>query len=201
MPDRQKLEAILVNRFPSAPLTQLAAAANAIMALQEDRPVRRGGAVPAAGVTRTTVAVSTHIRAPLTRVFDRFTDLDRAPQHVSGILALERLTEGPFGTGTRWRETRRILGRADSAEMAVTAFERYRGYTISHHKGGVRIETAFSFDAWAAGTVVAIEFALEDAGLPPSFLTPINWVIAGKVRHTLQADLADLKAGLEPAEH
>lgn len=40
MIDRQKLEAILVRRFPGASIEQIAAAANAIMALDVARPVQ-----------------------------------------------------------------------------------------------------------------------------------------------------------------
>jgi len=201
MPDRQKVEAILTNRFPGVPLPQVAAAVNAIMALEQDRPAPRPltATMPLRVVApRTTIAVSTRIAAPLTRVFDRFTDLDHANEHVSGIVAIERLSEGAFGVGTRWRETRRVLGRVDSADMEVTAFDRYRGYTITHHKAGVRIETAFTFDASADGTLVAIEFSL-DGRMPAALLTPLNWAIAGKVRHVLLGDLTDLKASLEGA--
>jgi uncharacterized protein YndB with AHSA1/START domain len=185
MLDRLKLETILANRFPGADIAQRAAAANAIMALADERP--------------TTVSVSTRINAPLERVFDLFTDVEHATDHVSGIVDIEMLTVGPFALGTRWRESRRIVGRIDAAEMEVTAFERYRTYTISHHKGGIRIDTVFAFDGAGDGTDVTIEFGLGGAGLPPGFLTPLSWAIAGKVRRTLESDLADLKDQLEAA--
>ena len=44
------------------------------------------------------------------------------------------LTTGPFQLGTRWRETREVLGRLDDAEMEVTAFELNRQYTLTHYK-------------------------------------------------------------------
>jgi polyketide cyclase/dehydrase/lipid transport protein len=197
MPDRQKVEAILTTRFPGAPLPQVAAAVNAIMALGEDRPGARPRDAAGRTAPRTTIAVSTRINAPLTRVFDLFTDMEHATEYVTGIVGLERLSDMPFGVGFRWRETRRILGRIDSAEMEVTAFQRYRGYTITHHKAGVRVETAFAFEAAAGGTLVEIDFALDGGRMPTALLSPVNWVIAGKVRHVLLADLTDLKAGIE----
>jgi len=196
MPDRQKVEAIFTTRFPGASLPQVAAAANAIMALQEDRPTARRGGPPVA-TTRTTIEVATRIDAPLTRVFDRFTDVEHAAEHVSGIATIEHLADMPFGAGTRWRERRNFLGAVDSADMEVTAFDRYRGYTISHFKAGLRIDTAFSFEAVGLGTLVSIEFSLDGSRVPAALLTPLNWAIAGKVRHVLQNDLSDLKAGLE----
>lgn len=144
------------------------------------------------------VTVSEEIAAPLDKVFDMFTDLERSTERVSGIKEVEVLTTGGFGLGTRWLETRDVMGRLDKAEMEVTAFDRNRGYTITHHKVGTRIDTAFTFEPSGGGTKVTIEFDLEGPGLPPGILAPIGWAIAGKVRDVLGHDLADLK---ESAEH
>jgi uncharacterized membrane protein len=206
MLDRQKVEAILTNRFPGAAVAQRAAAANAIMSLTDGRDAAHR-MPPAADEaerigetvrTSTTVSVSTEIQAPLRRVFDLFTDVEHASHCVSCIKRIEMLTTDRFGVGTRWRETREILGREDSAVMAVTAFERYRRYTVSHVKAGIRIETVFFFEATdSGGTRVAIEFTLDGAGFPPGLLTPLGWVIAGKVRHVLNRDLTELRRCLE----
>jgi hypothetical protein len=130
-------------------------------------------------------------------VFQYFTDLESEVPHVSGIKKIEMLTPGHFGLGTRWRETRDLVGVTDSAEMEITSFERDRTYTITHHKGGVRIDTVFSFEPAEYGTKVTVEFEIDSAGLPPGLLTPLNWAIAGKVRDVLGHDLAELKTSLE----
>jgi hypothetical protein len=103
------------------------------------------------------------------------------------------LTTGAFGLGTRWRETREVLGITDTAEMEITAYERNRTYTITHHKLGARIDTVFTFEPLDGGTRVNVEFSLEGPGMPPGLLAPIEWAIAGKVREVLSQDLADLK--------
>jgi hypothetical protein len=130
-------------------------------------------------------------------VFDRFTDLEHAAEHVSGIKQVELLTPGRFGLGTRWRETREVFGHLDTVEMEVIAFERDRTYTLSHYKAGVRVEIVFSFETDHAGTRVTITFTLDAAGMPSGFLTPLSWAVAGKVRHVINHDLADLKQCLE----
>jgi hypothetical protein len=94
-------------------------------------------------------------------------------------------------------ETRDILGVPDSAEMEITSFERDKTYTITHHKGGVRIDTVFWFEPVGDGTKVSVEYELDSAGLPPGLLAPLNWAIAGKVRDVIGHDLAELKASLE----
>ena len=144
-----------------------------------------------------TITVANHIAAPLHRVFDVFTDIVSGAPHVTGIKKIELMTPGRFGLGTKWLETREVLGITDSAEMEVTSFERDKTYTITHHKGGVRIDTVFWFEPVNEATKVTVEFEIESDGLPPGLLAPLNWAIAGKVRDVLGHDLADLKGTLE----
>jgi len=144
-----------------------------------------------------TVTVSNQITAPVHRVFQLFTDIESGTPPVSGIKKIEMLTAGHFGLGTRWLETRDVLGVPDSAEMEITSFERDKTYTITHHKGGVRIDTVFWFEPVGDGTKVSVEYELDSAGLPPGLLAPLNWAIAGKVRDVIGHDLAELKATLE----
>ena len=144
-----------------------------------------------------TVTVSSQVAAPIDRVFHLFTDVEHGAANVSGIKRVEMLTTGPFELGTRWRETRELLGISDSAEMEVTSFERNRMYTITHHKAGLRIDTVFWFEPSKDGTKVSVEFELDTGGLPPGLLTPLNWAIAGKVRDVIGQDLAELKTSIE----
>jgi uncharacterized protein YndB with AHSA1/START domain len=144
-----------------------------------------------------TVAVSNEIAAPIDRVFRTFTDIEHGPDHVSGIKKLEMMTPGPVRVGTRWLETREVMGRLDTAEMEITAFERDRMYTITHHKAGVRMDTTFWFESSGDCTKVTVEFNLDSAGLPPGFLAPLGWAIAGKVESVLNHDLADLERSIK----
>jgi len=84
------------------------------------------------------------------------------------------------------------MGRLDSAEMEITAYERNRMYTITHCKAGVRIDTTFWFEPHGGATKVSVEFELDSSGLPPGILAPLGWAIAGKVEDVLHRDLADL---------
>ena len=145
----------------------------------------------------TTVTVDTTVAAQVERVFEVFTDLEHNAGRVSNIKEIEILTTGGFELGARWLETREVLTQFDSAEMEVTAFERNRTYTITHHKAGTRIDTVFTFEPVAGGTRARIEFNLDSHGLPPGMLAPLGWAIAGAVRDVISHDLADLKESLE----
>ena len=143
-----------------------------------------------------TVTVSNEIAAPIDQVFQIFTDFEHGPAHVSGIKKLDMITAGPLHVGTRWLETREVMGRLDTAEMEITAFERNRMYTITHHKAGVRIDTTFWFEPSGERTKVTVEFELDSSGLPPGFLAPLGWAIASKVENVLNHDLDDLKRSI-----
>ena len=145
----------------------------------------------------TPITVTDILAAPVEDVFKAFTDLEHQAGRVSGIKGIEVLTTGGFRLGTRWRETREVLGRIDDAEMEVTQFAQNAGYTITHEKAGVRIDTVFAFTPAGDGTKVSITFSLENQGLPPGLLTPVSWAIAGKVKEALGRDLTDMKKAIE----
>jgi uncharacterized protein YndB with AHSA1/START domain len=63
------------------------------------------------------------IAAPPERVFDALTDLEMAPAWMPGLIELEKLTQGPFSVGTRWREVRRFIGHRSSETFEVTRSE------------------------------------------------------------------------------
>ena len=130
-------------------------------------------------------------------MFGLFTDIEHAAERVAGIREIEIRSTGPLNLGTRWIETREVMGRLYDAQMEITSFERNHTYTVTHNKGGVRIDTAFTFEPVPVGTKVSVEFELDGQGLPPGLLSPLEWAIRDKVRHVLRDDLNDLKQSIE----
>jgi uncharacterized protein YndB with AHSA1/START domain len=145
----------------------------------------------------TTVTIATRVAAPVEQVFDVFTDVEHGAERVTNIQKIEMLTVGALRLGSRWLETRAVLGHQDTAEMEVTAFEHNRTYTITHHKAGARIDAVFTFDPVDDQTTVQIEFIMESHGLPPGALAPVRWAMASTVRDVIGQDLEDLKAFIE----
>jgi uncharacterized protein YndB with AHSA1/START domain len=143
------------------------------------------------------VTVTTEIAAPVERVFDVFTDIEGSAGRVSNIERIEMLTLGGARPGARWLETRSVPGGVGTAEMEITAFERHRGYTITHHKAGTRIDAGFAFHPGPGGTRVEVEFVLASGGRPPGAVAPVRWAIGDMVRDVLRLDLQDLKASIE----
>ena len=145
----------------------------------------------------TTITVATVVAAPVEQVFDLFTDIEHGAERVANIQKIEMLTVGGLRLGSRWLETRAMLGHKDTVEMEVTAFDQNRTYTITHHKAGARIDAVFTFDPVGGQTSVQIEFILKSHGLPPGALAPVRWAMAGTVRDVIGQDLGDLKAFIE----
>jgi uncharacterized protein YndB with AHSA1/START domain len=143
------------------------------------------------------VIVTTEIAAPVERVFDLFTDVAGNASRVLNIERIEMLTLGGARPGARWLETRRVPGGVGAAEMEITSFDRNRGYTITHHKAGTRIDTRFTFHRTSGGTFVEVEFTLATGGRPPGAVAPVRWAIRDIVREVLSQDLQDLKSCVE----
>ena len=105
------------------------------------------------------ITVSTHVAAPVERVFEVFTELDKAAERIPDIVGLEILSEGPFGLGTRWRETRVMFKKEATEEMWVTAFDPPKSYSVEAESHGMRYSTLFSFAPDGDGTAVSWDFA------------------------------------------
>ncbi len=145
------------------------------------------------------VEVRRHVAAPVERVWAVATDLAGAPQVVRGIDAVEVLTPGAFGVGTRWRETRTMLGRSATEEMTVTAVEPQRSYTTEAVRPGVRyLSTVAVTPAGDGGSDLAMTFGAR----PTSTVTRVLEAVTGPlgrraVTRALEKDLADIAAAAE----
>ncbi|MFL5348249.1 MAG: SRPBCC family protein [Hyalangium sp.] len=74
--------------------------------------------------------VRKEIAASPDRVFAVLKDLDSAKQWMPSLVGIEKLSPGPFGVGTQWRETRRMFGSNASEVYEVTRFEPGRSLEL-----------------------------------------------------------------------
>ncbi|TKJ22377.1 SRPBCC family protein [Blastococcus sp. CCUG 61487] len=145
------------------------------------------------------VEVRRHVAAPVQQVWGVATDLAGSPQVISGIDAVEVLTPGPFGVGTRWRETRTMMGRSATEEMTVTAVAPPRSYTVEASSAGAHYVSTFTFaPSGSGGTDVTMTFG----GRPTSTVGRVLAAITGplvrrSVTKALEKDLADIAAAAE----
>lgn len=143
------------------------------------------------------VRVGTHIERPIEDVFRLFTDIEGAASRVSNIQKVELLTVGDFSIGTRWLETRAVLGRESTEELLVTALEHGHAYTITMETRGTKFECTFRFERALGGTDVLAEFEVVPQSFGGMLVAPFGWMMMNTVEASLKQDLADLKAAAE----
>lgn len=140
------------------------------------------------------VEVRRHVSAPVERLWALATDLAGAPEVLRGVKAVEVLTSGPFGVGTRWRETRAIFGKSATEEMTVTAVEPERSYTVEADSSGARYVSTFDFaPSPVGGTNVTARFSAATTTTVARVLGALTAPVARRsVAKALKRDLDDL---------
>lgn len=141
------------------------------------------------------------VHASPVRVWAVLTDLDRAPEVLGGVTRVERMTDGPYAVGTRWRETRRMMGRETTEEMWVTENDPLRRTVVAASAKGTDYRTEFQLTPEGEGdTVLRYTFRAETSN--PSTAQKVLWKVLGGLgrRATAKAmekDLDDIAAAAE----
>ncbi|MFJ9433365.1 SRPBCC family protein [Streptomyces sp. NPDC101490] len=154
----------------------------------------------ATGTDTTSVVVERRVAASPGRVWESITDLPALPRVLSGVQRVEVLTEGGFGVGTRWRETRRMLGREATEEMTVTDCEPPDRYVTTAASHGMRYvsELTLAPDG-TGGTTLRMAFSARPAdGRAPGLLARLTARLGAKaVAKALTKDLTELARAVE----
>ncbi|GAA1788658.1 hypothetical protein GCM10009712_39990 [Pseudarthrobacter sulfonivorans] len=141
-----------------------------------------------------------HIHASPDKVWAVVSDIPGSAATLSGINAVQMLTEGPYGEGTRWKETRTMLGRAETVEMWVSKVDPPRSTTVKAHQGGADYTTRFSLDGRDGGTELTLTFGADI--VKPTVLSKVTMALFGRIgmsitRKALAKDLAEIAAKAE----
>jgi hypothetical protein len=138
--------------------------------------------------------LSKHVEAPPETVFDVATDLAHAAEHVRGIEKIELLTPGPIGVGTKWRETRTMMGHEATETLEIKAFDRPRKYVVGCESCGCYFESTFSFAPRGSATDVTLDVHTRALTLMAKIMSPLGNLMMGKtMRKLLDDDLEDVK--------
>lgn len=147
-----------------------------------------------------TITVSIPVPAPIERVFEVFTELDKAVERIPSIVSLEVLSEGPFGEGTRWRETRVMFKKEAIEEMWVTGFEPPRSYNVEAESHGSLYSTKYTFEPDGDGTRVTWAFTGTPISLGAKIMGPIfNVLLKGTMKKCMLDDLEALRDACGPS--
>lgn len=145
------------------------------------------------------LSVSREVAVPPDRLWELITDLERAPEVISAVSSIERLDEGEgFDVGTRWQETRTILGRDTTEILEVVEVDPGRSYAVEAESLGEGFRSVITVAPSPAGSVITMSFSSDPAG-------PVSKVLAGTVGKlfeggTKKALVRDLEDIAEVAE-
>ncbi|MGF1632484.1 MAG: SRPBCC family protein [Phycisphaerae bacterium] len=142
------------------------------------------------------------VLADLQRVFDVFTDIEHAAQHVAGIISVEFVGPTRHGPGTEWRETRQFGRMKATEQMKITEYAAPNHYVVEAFSHGTHYRSDFHFEQPSPGeTRVRMTFAGRPKSLPAKLMSPLGFMMKGMVKKCLEQDMADLAAVAEgPAE-
>lgn len=142
-------------------------------------------------------SVTISIDAPQSRVFEVFADLESAPTRVRGIKKLELLTPGPVGKGTRFRETRVMMGKEATEVMEVMSFDAPRSYEVEANSCGCRYFSRLEFAPSGSSTNVTMTFSATPLTFFAKLMSPLGALMMKSCRAAMQRDFDDLKAAIE----
>ena len=136
---------------------------------------------------------------PPDRVFAALTDLEGVAHWMPGFVRIERLTDGAFGLGTEWRETRKMFGREATEQFEVTMHEppgrlvlRIDGTKGSSRKGEYLFEYGVR-PANEGGSILTMHGEIRGLGPVARF---IGKLMIGSLRKACLKDLQALAAHL-----
>ena len=144
-----------------------------------------------------TITATLFVQAPVAEVFDAFADVEHAAGRVTGITRTEKLTPGPVGLGTSFRETRKMFGREATETFTFSAFEPHTRYELSAVSCGAEFRTEFLFASEGAGTRVDATLSTRAVSLWAKLFTPMAYLMRGMLRRCLVQDMDQLRAWIE----
>jgi len=126
------------------------------------------------------------------RVYAYIADLGHTPEWNRAITSSEKVTPGPIGIGTQYRQSRSVPRPAVEV-IEITGLEQGRRVEVAGTLGPFRARLSYEFVATPIGTRLTNRVELE----PPVPLGPFGDLLGGRVRTSVAENLQVLKRLLE----
>lgn len=106
------------------------------------------------------VTLSRRVSAPPAAVWEVLTDLDRAVERLSQVTELHVVSDGPYAVGTRWRETRRMMGASETVRRSGSFSTTTISWVSEAVDGSTRYRTTLLVESMddASGTLLTVTF-------------------------------------------
>jgi hypothetical protein len=133
------------------------------------------------------------IARPPAEVFDFLADMANAPKVSPVSLRVEKLTDGPVGVGTRYRETRLMDRKEHQVELEVTTSAPPIGYAVRNVTEGVETVYHYYLGPEGAGTRVRLVAEVSASGLKKAIVP----MLVGILKREDGDHLTRMKAAME----
>lgn len=145
-------------------------------------------------------SLTRHVNARPEKVWAVISDIPGSAATLSGVESIQMVSEGPYGEGTRWKETRSMMGRRETVEMWVSRADPPRSTTVKALQGGADYTSRFTLAERDGGTDLTLTFGAEV--LKPTVLSRVMMALFGRIgmsitRKALAKDLAEIAAKAE----
>lgn len=150
------------------------------------------------------VQVDRRVEASPAAVWAVITDLEHAQQRLSQVTALHVITPGPYAVGTRWRETRKMMGASDTQEIVVVDNDPERETITEARSGNTTYRTVLSLEPLDGGAATRLSVRFSADTLDPNALQRMALRVVGPLglkltEKALRTELDDIAAAAEGA--
>jgi len=136
------------------------------------------------------------IRRPVEEVFAFLADFENVPRWNYAIVETTKVSPGPVGVGTTYRQTRSVPRRSEEG-FEVTAFEPPRRLEVQGQIGPFRARISYLLEPTGSGTRLRNAVDLGSSGLSTIVALPVT----SRVKHAVAANLDTLKQLLDAGRH
>ena len=132
------------------------------------------------------------IRRPVEDVFAFLADFENVPKWNYAIVETRKVSPGPVGVGTTYRQTRSVP-RTSEERFEVTVFEPARRLEVQGRIGPFRAKIGYLLEVTGGGTRLTNAVDLGSSGL----LTLVAPLATSRVKRAVAVNLDTLKQFLE----
>ncbi|TJZ74916.1 SRPBCC family protein [Rhodococcus oryzae] len=153
-------------------------------------------------MSNTEIQLTQHVAATPAKVWAVLTDLDAAATTLTGVISTERVAGEGYVVGTRWRETRKMLGKEATEEMWVAEVDPERRTVVKANSRGADYTTSFTLAPSGDGTDLSMTFTADPgkSSVLAKLLMKVFGGLGAKATAKMMAqDLRDIAAAAEAA--
>ena len=141
-----------------------------------------------------TLRETVEIDRPLEEVFNYVVNVENAPKWQPAVIEVKRITNGPIGVGTKFKEVAKMMGRRVDTICEITELETNKKFAFKGTSSGpFEYESTYTLEPKENGTSISIVGNFRTKG----FWRLLEPFIKGEVAKESSQELAAMKEAIE----